>query len=239
MKTKRPLTTILILILAIAVTSATHSAYVKNQHSTSASSTNTIVSVSPENITLYLETTETFTINITITDANDVYVWQAGMSFSAAILEAINFEESLFLRQKGMTLWTNGTIDNTAGIIHYHACALAGNITGVNGNGTLGTIALKVRNYGNSSLQLTDVILLDFNLSDIDKTLVNGTLRIKMIGDVNGDGRVGVFDLFALGKAYGSAPSYPNWNSDCDFNRDHNIDSSDLIDLSNHYGKTI
>jgi len=238
MKKKRQLPTFLIFILAISMTRATYRACANDKDFALASSSNTVVSVSPPNITLYLEIGKTFTINITITNATDLYVWQAGMSFTASVLEALSFEEGPFLNQKGATLWTSGTIDNIAGIIHYHACALAGNVIGVNGNGTLGTMRFRVRDYGNSTLQLIDVILLDSNLSDIERTLIHSTIRIKMIGDVNGDRIVDAFDLFALGKTYDSDPSSPNWNQDCDFNRDNKIDSSDLIDISNHYGRT-
>jgi hypothetical protein len=165
-------------------------------------------------------------------------VWQAGINFNASILEATTLEEGPFLKQKSTTLWTNGMIDNANGIIHYHASALAGNVTGANGNGTLTTMTFKVRDYGTSYLQLTDVLLLNSSLTSTDKTLVNGNVEVRIAGDVNGDRTVDAFDLFGLGWAYGSDPSKPNWNPDCDFNRDGRVDASDLRDLSNNYGKT-
>lgn len=62
------------------------------------------------------------------------------------------------------------------------------------------------------------------------------TVRIKLLGDVNDDGKVDTSDLFDLGNAYGSDPSKPNWNPDCDFNSDNKVDDSDLSNLSKNYG---
>lgn len=236
--TKRPLLALLVFILGTSTIGTAYLLVTNDRRYAPASSSITTVSVSPTNTTIYSEIGKTFTVNITITNANDLYVWQAGMNFNTTLLETLNFEEGPFLKQKGTTLWTPGTIDNTAGIIHYHASALAGNITGINGNGTLATITFKTKNYGNSTLQLTDVILLNSNLIDTDKTLIHGTVKIKILGDVNGDEKVDVSDLFDFGTAYGSDSSMPNWNPDCDFNSDGKIDTSDLSDLSKNYGKT-
>jgi len=238
MRTKRPLLAVLVLILFMSTIGAAYLLFTNERHYTPASFSTTFVSVSPTNTTIYSETDKTFTVNITVTNANDLYVWQAGITFNATILEALSFEEGPFLKQKGTTLWTPATIDNTAGIIHYHASALAGNVTGVSGNGTLATITFKTKNYGNTTLQLTNVILLNSNLTETDKTLIHGNVKIKISGDINGDQKVDISDLFNFGQTYGSDQSKPNWNPDCDFNQDGTIDTSDLTDLSKNYGKT-
>jgi hypothetical protein len=228
----------LVLILSIPTISTAYLLTANDMRSTPTSSSTSTVSVYPTNTTVYGEIGKTFTVNITITNANDLYVWQAGMTFNSTILEALSFDEGPFLKEKNTTLWTPGTIDNTAGIIHYHASALAGNVIGINGNGTLATITFKTKNYGNSTLQLTDIILLNTDLTETDKTLNHGTVKIKILGDVNGDKKVDVSDLFNFGQAYGSDSSKPNWNPDCDFNGDNKIDTSDLSDLNKNYGKT-
>ena len=56
---------------------------------------------------------------------------------------------------------------------------------------------------------------------------------------MNGDGKVDASDLLVLSKAYGSAPSKPNWNPNCDINGDGKVDASDLYELSKNYGETI
>jgi hypothetical protein len=55
-------------------------------------------------------------------------------------------------------------------------------------------------------------------------------------GDVNGDGKVDVFDLYALGKAYNSTDGGGNWNPNADLNHDQIIDAEDLSILNDNYG---
>jgi len=181
---------------------------------------------------------ETFDINLTITDVVDLYSWQAGLTFKPNVLEALSFREGPFLRQGSTTIFINGTIDNTAGLITYYACSLTGHSLGVTGNGTLGIITFKVKNYGNSTLNLVDVILLDSTSTETPRNLVDGVVYLKIPGDVNDDGIVGVFDLFRVSKAYGSKPGNPNWDPDCDINRDNIIDRFDLEIIGANWGKS-
>jgi hypothetical protein len=69
-----------------------------------------------------------------------------------------------------------------------------------------------------------------------DNTRIDGTVKVTIPCDANGDGKVNVFDLFNLGKAYGSTPPMPNWNPNTDFNENNQVDSSDLSDLGQNYG---
>jgi hypothetical protein len=238
MKAKHLMLALLVFIVSIPTIGSTYLLIAGKGPYAPTSSSDPIVSVSPQNTTVYSAIGSTFTVNITITNATNLYVWQVGIDFNATMLEALSFEEGLFLKQKGTTLWTNGTIDNAAGIIHYRASALAGNITGVSGNGNLGTITFRTKNCGNSAIQLTDVILLDSHLTDIDRTLVHGTAKVRISGDANGDRKVDIYDLYALGNAYGSDSSKLGWNPDCDFNGDGKVDHSDLTILNSNYGKT-
>jgi len=70
----------------------------------------------------------------------------------------------------------------------------------------------------------------------VDNAHINGNVKITTPCDANGDGRVNLFDLFDLGKAYGSIPLMDNWNPNCDFNENGNVDNPDLSDLSQNYG---
>jgi len=182
---------------------------------------------------------ETFDINLTISDVVDLYSWQAGLIFNPNALEAISFREGLFLRQgSSTTIFINGTIDNMAGVITYYACSLTGNALGVTGNGTLGIVTFKVKYYGNSTLHLVDVILLDSTSTETPRNLVDGVVYLKIPGDVNNDGIVGVLDLFRVSKAYGSTSGNPSWDPDCDINRDNIIDRFDLEIISANWGKS-
>jgi len=72
-------------------------------------------------------------------------------------------------------------------------------------------------------------------------TLINGTLYIKILGDINGDGSVNFDDLVLLNQAFGSTASdpIPPWNPNANLNKDNKIDILDLYLLSKNYGKTI
>jgi len=238
MKAKHLVLTLLVFIVSVPTIGSTYLLIADNGQDGPTSSS-TLVSISPMNTTVYSEIGTTFEVNITITNATDLYVWQAGISFNTTILEALSLEEGPFLKQKGTTLWTPSTIDNITGTIHYHASALTGNTTGANGNGVLGTITFKTKAYGNSVIQLIEVILLNSHLTEIDRTLVHAAVNVRIAGDANGDRKVDTFDLYRLGRAYSSDPYKPNWNPDCDFNGDQKVDNTDLDILNANYGRTI
>lgn len=72
-----------------------------------------------------------------------------------------------------------------------------------------------------------------------DNTRIDGIVWIrKMLGDVNGNDMVDVYDMFPLGKAYGSKLGDLNWNGDCDFNVDGKVNQSDLEIQANNYGRS-
>ena len=64
-----------------------------------------------------------------------------------------------------------------------------------------------------------------------------------MAGDIDGDGTVGVTDVYAVAKAYGSQepplPSPPDhpWNPNCDIDDDGNVMITDYYYVQRHYGE--
>lgn len=64
-----------------------------------------------------------------------------------------------------------------------------------------------------------------------------GEVVVTIQGDINGDRKVSVPDLFGLGKAYGSVIGNPNWNPNADINKDNNVNNDDLLILTQNYGK--
>jgi nitrous oxidase accessory protein len=75
-----------------------------------------------------------------------------------------------------------------------------------------------------------------------DNSLNGGTVKIGLLGDINGDHTVNASDLILLQQAYGSTggpPPSPNWNQDADLNYDNIVDAQDLRLLGENYGITV
>ncbi|UCG36194.1 MAG: hypothetical protein JSV64_06140 [Candidatus Bathyarchaeota archaeon] len=79
-------------------------------------------------------------------------------------------------------------------------------------------------------------------LYELDLTnnyLVEGWVKIKIIGDVNGDGVVDIFDLVAAGEAYGSSEGDPDYNADADVAPMFGVvDIFDMVTIASHYGES-
>lgn len=68
---------------------------------------------------------------------------------------------------------------------------------------------------------------------------VDGWVKIKMRGDVNGDGVINIFDIVLVCSAYGSTPGSPKWNPDCDLAPPWNlINIFDVVTVCSLYGQT-
>jgi len=72
-----------------------------------------------------------------------------------------------------------------------------------------------------------------------DNTFVDDTVKVKILGDVNGDGTVNILDALLLRAAFGSTLGEPNWNPDADLNQDNVINLLDALLLRDHYGEDV
>ena len=69
-----------------------------------------------------------------------------------------------------------------------------------------------------------------------NNVLTDGTVKVKIMGDINGDGVVSILDLQAWDAAYGSTPTSPNWNPQADLNFDGVVDKADGMLIIANYG---
>lgn len=68
---------------------------------------------------------------------------------------------------------------------------------------------------------------------------LGGRILVTVIGDVNGDGEVGLKDLVAMSMAYYSMPADPNWNEYADLAQPKGIKTlTDLVTLALYYGRS-
>jgi len=134
---------------------------------------------------------DTFKVNITISDANLLVSWQAGMNFNPNVLQCLAFEEGDFLSNVGATvakrLGGDAEIDNLLGEVKSANCSLIETSLSANGTGTLATVTFKVKDYGISTLSITDVMLLDVNGEQILFNAVDGNFVSLLIVSVPTD----------------------------------------------------
>jgi parallel beta-helix repeat protein len=75
-------------------------------------------------------------------------------------------------------------------------------------------------------------------LNTDNNILISDPIKIKILGDINGDGEVNLEDLTLLTQAFGSTLTSPIWDPQADLNQDNIISISDLYLLAKNYGKT-
>ncbi len=66
---------------------------------------------------------------------------------------------------------------------------------------------------------------------------LSGNITVRLIGDVNGDGKVDLRDLALAARAFGSTPTSPNWNPAADINGDGKVDLKDIALIARNFGQ--
>ena len=69
-----------------------------------------------------------------------------------------------------------------------------------------------------------------------DNIYTDGIVNIKILGDVNGDGFVGIFDVTTAAAVFGSSVGEPSWDERADINFDGIVDIFDLVIIATHFG---
>jgi hypothetical protein len=114
------------------------------------------------------------------------------------------------------------------------------------GSGTLATIRFKAKYKPETGKASCDLILDEkfVMLIDVDENVIryhhleNGIYFIPVKpGDLNFDDKVDIKDMGIFGKAYGSYPGHPRWNSLADVVRDKVINILDAVAIAKNFGK--
>ena len=64
-------------------------------------------------------------------------------------------------------------------------------------------------------------------------------VKVTIVGDVNGDGSVDIYDAITLAGYFNSIPSSAKWNGNADINSDNVVDIYDAIILAGNFNKKI
>jgi hypothetical protein len=81
--------------------------------------------------------------------------------------------------------------------------------------------------------------ILPYETNTTNNVYVDGQVKLKLIGDVNGDGKVDINDLIAWDAAYDSKPGDPNWNAQADINGDGIVDNLDGYLILQNYRSSL
>jgi hypothetical protein len=68
-----------------------------------------------------------------------------------------------------------------------------------------------------------------------DNTLADGKVKVRILGDVNGDGIVDVVDISIQVDAFLAELGHPRWNPDADLDHDRIIDLADVSITIDHF----
>ena len=76
-----------------------------------------------------------------------------------------------------------------------------------------------------------------FELDTTDNVYIDGKVKIRIPGDINGDDKVDILDCIIASNSFGSTPSDPEWNRYADLNRDNRVNILDMIKIALNFGK--
>jgi hypothetical protein len=153
--------------------------------STQADSTAPNLYIDPLSTTINV--TETFSVNVTVANITDLAGWEFKLYYYNDILNGVTATEGPFLKQGGSTAFFvvdfNNHYNSTHGRI-WLTCTLLGNVSGVNGSGTLAIITFQGVGGGNTTLDLTNTVLGDSQANPISHTTSDGEVRVIGLSDI-------------------------------------------------------
>jgi hypothetical protein len=100
--------------------------------------------------------------------------------------------------------------------------------------------------FNDNNLSLSDgtlklAIISPENLATSSSYWVKNVVKLEilriLVGDLNSDQKVDIFDALVLANSFGTTPADPPWNSKADLNADNIIDIFDAILLGKHFGE--
>jgi uncharacterized repeat protein (TIGR01451 family)/fimbrial isopeptide formation D2 family protein len=92
---------------------------------------------------------------------------------------------------------------------------------------------------------ITAVATIPADYAPVDNTRYDGNIKVRILGDLNGDGKVDMKDIresawsfasYGPDYLYPGSPPHPRWNLDCDINEDNKVDCKDLREVAKNFG---
>lgn len=151
------------------------------------------------------------------------------------VYQGLNVNISVEVENKGsvtenvtVTLYYNITAHQTIGMLNTSV------LPGENQTVTFTWNTIGVPYCHNYTITAVASIPLDSNPED--NTLAGGGIKVRIMGDLNGDGKVDGRDISSAAWSFGSYPGHPRWNPDADINADGKIDGKDIVKVARNFG---
>ena len=120
---------------------------------------------------------ETFTMNVIVSNVNDLFGFQFNVQYNPSIIEFQGFGEGGFLKQDGRSTFCLDLKKET-GLVKNLVCTRLGRGS-VSGEGVLGTLTFSAVGTGTSQVTLTNVKLANLNAEKIDSGVSNGEVTVS------------------------------------------------------------
>jgi hypothetical protein len=122
-----------------------------------------------------------FSVCVNVSNVSDLYNWEFKLYYRSDLLNFTGAAEGPFLQSgESTTVWVDASdpaYNSSHGMV-YVGASLVGMIPGVNGNGTLAVVSFQALTDANSTLCLSDVVLLDSELYEIACEAVDGSVVV-------------------------------------------------------------
>ncbi|MGB8779113.1 MAG: CARDB domain-containing protein [Candidatus Bathyarchaeia archaeon] len=80
--------------------------------------------------------------------------------------------------------------------------------------------------------------ILPYDINVTNNALNVSNVTVRIVGDVNGDGKVDISDVIVVENAFGSYPTHPRWNITSDVNADGIVNMADITLVLSNFGKS-
>jgi hypothetical protein len=136
-----------------------------------------------------------------------------------------------------------GTVDETFNVSAYYNLSLIDTIIDVSlaaGDNITLTFTWNTTgvNYGNYTIS-AEANVVPGETDTADNTYINGTVKIRIPGDIDGDGDVDKFDFGSFALAFGSEIGEPRYNPEADLDHDGDVDKFDFGTFALNFGRHV
>jgi len=150
---------------------------------TASTGSGTVLCVEPE-VTSF-EPDQVFTLNISITNAENLFKWAMSLRWDPSIIEldpvsTSAITEGLFLKNIGRTYFQIATYAPSSGYLSYIGCEFAQPVS-ANGSGTLLTIRFKAVNKGETNVVIGGSVLHNSRKQEISSTCKFGRVLVDSV----------------------------------------------------------